>query len=119
MGFLTIINFIAMGIGYLILLLVLLFFSWLLIDNIKSKIQSRKWERESADKEKAKDILNKEGTEQGASSKPVVAPQSSQPSTNPVENSAETKSAESKPEEKNNKDSENLVDSSGKLKVLN
>ncbi|HJN57293.1 MAG: hypothetical protein QF436_00515 [Candidatus Woesearchaeota archaeon] len=63
MGFLSIINGIAMVIGYIVLALVIIFLLWLLIDTIKEKRQRKKWERETGDKEKVKNILEKENKE--------------------------------------------------------
>ena len=99
MGFLTIINYIAMGIGYIIILLVLIFLLWLFVDIIKEKRQRRKWEREKADREKTEKILEEE--------KQTANPHH-------VEH-AHTHNAE---KEAGHENKEKLVDETGKLKVV-
>lgn len=98
MGILTIINYIAMGVGYIVLALALLFIAWLLVDIIKEKHQRRKWERERADKEKVEKIISKgsqETSESIASSDKDAAQQSEEEA-----------------------DEEKLVGESGKLKIV-
>ena len=95
MGFLTILNYIAMGLGYMGILLVLIIVLWLLISSIKEKIEMKKWEKERVDEEKVNKILEKEKEQT-------------------------TESAAAQPE-KNNQPSQNneeLVDESGKLKMV-
>jgi len=97
MAFLTIINYIAMGIGYFVFILVSLFFLWLLIDTIKDKQQRKRWEKERADKEKVKETLANENVEQDVA-KPTAS--------NPDENNAD-------------QNKEKLVDETGKIKITN
>ena len=99
MQFLTIINYTAMGIGYLVLALALAFIAWLLVDIIKEKHQRRKWEKEREDKEKTEKILSKESkktSEATASSDEDAARQS----------------------EEEQSDEEKLVGENGQLKMM-
>ena len=99
MQFLTIINYIAMGVGYIVLALALAFAAWLLADIIKEKHQRRKWERERADKEKVEKILSKE----------------SQKTSEATASSDEDAARQSEEEQS---DEEKLVGESGKLKIV-
>jgi len=63
MGFLTILNNIAMGIGYVVSLLGIIVFIWISINTIKDKLERKKWKRERADKEKVQNTLEKEKQE--------------------------------------------------------
>ena len=95
MQFLTIINYIAMGIGYLVLALALLFIAWLLIDMFKEKHQRRKWEKEREDKKKVEEMLTK-GSQGNSESDKDATQQSEESQTN----------------------EEKLVGESGKLKIV-
>ena len=137
MGFLTIINYIAMGIGYFVSILALIFFLWLLGNAIKDKQQRKKWESERADKEKVEKILTKEDVQPQGS---AASPAASIPATNkPVEQTTEQttqqntaqattqttatslddKKEASKSDDNANKNNERLIDESGKLKMTN
>ena len=87
MGILTITNYIAMGVGYAFLALILLFALWIFVDMIKDRRQRKKWEKER-ERQKA----------QAAESKIGEAKQAS--------NSEQTENKE-----------DELVDESGKLKM--
>jgi|TARA_B100001971_G_C17652265_1_gene268613 heme/copper-type cytochrome/quinol oxidase subunit 1 len=105
MGFLTILNTIAMVVGYIILVLVILFLVWLLISMIKDKQQRKKWDRERTDKEKTAEILAKEGIK--AEEKPVV---SESVQLEETKRSLETEEQTEKKEEE--------VDDKGQLKIV-
>ena len=98
MGVLAILNYIAMGVGYIVLALALAFVAWLLIDIIKEKHQRRKWEKERADKEKVEKILSKGSQETSEST------------------ASSDKDATQQSEEE--ADEEKLVGESGKLKIV-
>jgi len=116
MGFLTILNYIAMGVGYLVLLIVILFSLWLLISTIKDKMQRKKWEREKADKEKVEAMV-KEKEETTTTASPVIETQQDQKSTQQnITQSTTTLQTEKKEETAENK--ENLVDENGKVKMV-
>jgi len=102
MGFLTILNYIAMGIGYIVSVLVLLFLLWVLIDGLKGRQKNKRLERESADKEKAEKILEKDA-------KPVT------PDTTAQQNTKQTPTQT--PTANTDQNKEKLVDESGKLKM--
>ena len=101
MGILTIINYIAIGIGYIILTLMLIFSLWLLIDFVKEKYQSKKRERENAEKENARP--------QGAATDTAASSSGTEQTTT----SAHTEKKEELIENK-----EKLIDESGKIKML-
>jgi len=60
MGFLTITNYIAMGVGYITITFVVIFFLWILVNTIKERLERKRWKRVRADKEKVKNSLEKE-----------------------------------------------------------
>ena len=95
MGFLTITNYIAMGVGYIVLALALAFAAWLLADIIKEKHQRRKWEKEREDKKKVEEMLTKEKHQ-----------------------TAESGAAETEQQSNTSEDKEKLVGESGKLKIV-
>ena len=104
MGFLTIINYIAMGIGYIILVLAILFFTWMFVGMINEKRERKKWEKESVDKEKVDKVLEKEKQESSISSA----------SSNPDQQDTEQQQSTTQTEKKEEK----LVDESGQLKMV-
>ena len=95
MGVLTITNYIAMGIGYIVLALVLAFAAWLLVGIVKEKHQRRKWEKEREDKKKVEEMLTKEKHQ-----------------------TAESGAAETEQQSNTSEDKEKLVGESGKLKLV-
>ena len=103
MGFLTILNFFAMGVGYIILLLGLIIVVWLIVSSIKEKIEMKKWEKERVDEEKVNKVLEKDQTSESATT------HTSTPT--PSENNKE-------PNENKEEDKEKLVDDSGNLKMV-
>ena len=133
MGFITILNYIAMGIGYIVLLIVIMFTVWFFIETIKDKKRKKKWERENADKKKAESIIAKENVP-SATSKPISARSAATidtiHQTSPTQLSGTkiipqetatnpSKNEESKSAEKDvNQNKEKLVDESGKLKIV-
>ena len=106
MGFLTILNYFAMGVGYIILLLGLIIVVWLLISSIKEKIEMKKWEKERVDEEERQKILEKEKTSESTTT-PTSTPA-------PSENNKEPAMNNNEPTE----NKEKLVDESGKIKMV-
>ena len=116
MGFLTVLNYIAMAIGYFILILILIFSVWMLVDTIKAKQQMRKWGRERDDKKKVEETLAKEKQE---SAKPVATASNSaaqQTLQNPAQSNAISEASE-KEEPKPAENREKLVGENGKLRM--
>lgn len=97
MAFLTIMNYIAMGIGYIALAFILLFLLWIIADALKERQKKKSWEKERADKEKVDKMLaDKEKSSQAQ---------------NPAEQSiVHVHSAK--------EDEEKVVDEKGQLKVV-
>jgi len=119
MGFLTILNYIAMGVGYFVLLIVLLLFIWLLISTTKDKMQRKKWEREKAEKEKVEEIVAKENV--GSAEKTTAASPATTKTIPPHESTSTAQSTitvQTEKKEEPTKNKENLVDENGKVKMV-
>lgn len=105
MGFLTILNYFAMGVGYIILLLGLIIVVWLIVSSIKEKIEMKKWEKERVGEDERQKILDKEKEQTSES----ATTHTSTPT--PSENNKE-------PNENKEENKEKLVDDSGNLKMV-
>ena len=105
MGFLTVLNYIAMAIGYIIIILAIAGVVWILIGLFKEKMQKKKWEEERLAKEKTEKILE----EQKQQEKPVesVQTEETKPSLEPE-----------KKEQTELKEEEKAVDEKGSLKMV-
>ncbi len=90
-----------MGVGYIVLLFILIFIIWLLIDSIKERQRKKKIERELADKGKVQEILAKQQSPQNTAQKTAaINEKKEEQSTNAGQNK------------------ERLVDDSGKIKMV-
>ena len=105
MGFLTILNFFAMGVGYIILLLGLIIVVWLIVSSIKEKIEMKKWEKERVEEDEKQKILDKEKEQTSESATTHIS------TPTPSENNKE-------PNENKEENKEKLVDDSGNLKMV-
>jgi len=102
MGFLSVINIIAMVVGYIVIISILIFGIWILFYMLKEKLKRKKWEKEKSIKETTADILKEKGIETKESAE-----------TQPTTETSSSEQTEKKPEE----NKEGLVDEEGKLKM--